>query len=171
MLASLASYLGGERVMARVAEEAGPLPTLTVSVATPALLPAAAPMARPRGEPVHSRLAMHPRLARVARSFCEQLPNKLDEMQRALSAGDFPALSALAHWLKGAGGTVGYDAFFEPARDLEHAAVAADAAAAHVEMERLNQLALRVVPPPESASTARPSPSATTMAVEEVVTA
>jgi hypothetical protein len=88
-----------------------------------------------------------------------------------LSAGDFPALSALAHWLKGAGGTVGYDAFFEPARDLEHAAVAADAAAAHVEMERLNQLALRVVPPPESASTARPSPSATTMAVEEVVTA
>jgi hypothetical protein len=39
------------------------------------------------------------------------------------------------------------------------------------EMERLNQLALRVVPPPELTSTARPSPSATTVVVEEVAAA
>jgi PAS domain S-box-containing protein len=166
MLATLASYLGGERMEPTAsAEPPVQVPTLTVSAATAP--PASAPSFTPRGAPITSRLATHPRLARVARSFCEQLPYKLDEMQRALSAADFPALSALAHWLKGAGGTVGYDAFFEPARDLEHAAVAADATAARIEMERLNQLALRVVPPPD----VRPSPIATSMAVEEVATA
>jgi signal transduction histidine kinase/CheY-like chemotaxis protein len=170
MLATLATYLGGERVEPTENERA-PVqqPTLSVSANTSAIT--TTPSFTPRGAPITSRLATHPRLARVARSFCEQLPYKLDEMQRALSAADFPALSALAHWLKGAGGTVGYDAFFEPARDLEHAAVAADAATARGEMERLNQLALRVVPPPELTSTARPPPSATTVVVEEVAAA
>jgi PAS domain S-box-containing protein len=177
MLATLASYLGGERMKSTARDETPvQLPSLMVSAAAAAPAaaptpPASAPTFTPRGAPITSRLATHPRLARVARSFCEQLPYKLDEMQRALSAGDFPALSALAHWLKGAGGTVGYDAFFEPARDLEHAAVALDAAAARAEMERLNQLALRVVPPPESTPTTRPSPSVTTTAVEEVAAA
>ena len=174
MLATLASYLGGEQVQAP--EETGlkfadgealkfaggerpamAQPTLLVSVNAAPTRPnlAAAASFTPRGAPITSRLATHPRLARVARSFCEQLPDKLDEMQRVLNAGDFPALSALAHWLKGAGGTVGYDAFFEPARDLEHAAVAVDAEAARVEMEKLRQLTLRVVPPPtQLASTA-----------------
>jgi PAS domain S-box-containing protein len=172
MLATLASYLGGERVESTVSDQAPvQAPTLTVlAAATPSTHTVSI---TPRGTPITSRLATHPRLARVARSFCEQLPCKLDEMQRALSAGDFPALSALAHWLKGAGGTVGYDAFFEPARDLEHAAVAADATAARIEMEKLNQLALRVVPPPESASPTPSSPLAklTTLAAEEVATA
>jgi PAS domain S-box-containing protein len=170
MLATLAGYLGGERIE-QTASDQFPvqLPTLSVSAAATPSTQAAS--FTPRGAPITSRLATHPRLARVARSFCEQLPYKLDEMQRALSAADFPALSALAHWLKGAGGTVGYDAFFEPARDLEHAAVAADAAAARIEMEKLNQLALRVVPPPEMSPAATPSPSAAKSAVEEVATA
>jgi PAS domain S-box-containing protein len=171
MLATLAGYLGGERVMTTgAAAESAAAPTLTVSVATSAPPPttaAVAPKARPRGEPLHSRLATHPRLARVARSFCEQLPYKLDEMQTALSVGDFKALSALAHWLKGAGGTVGYDAFFEPARDLEHAAAEADASAAQNDMERLHQLALRVVAPPELA----PAPARPLTTQTEVATA
>ncbi len=186
MLATLAVYLGGERSEQTVNEQAPVLlPTLTVSAAATPSGGTAGSTAnfKPRGAPITSRLATHPRLARVARTFCEQLPNKLDEMQRVLSAGDFPALSALAHWLKGAGGTVGYDAFFEPARDLEHAAVVADAVAARVEMEKLNQLALRVVPPPElssmatatatatATSTATPSRSGANSAVEEVATA
>ena len=151
MLATLADYLGGERVDEAPAARANvQQPSLSVSVST--ALPtstSAAPAFSPRGTPITSRLATHPRLARVARSFCEQLPNKLDEMQHVLNAGDFPALGALAHWLKGAGGTVGYDAFFEPARDLEHAAVAADPVGAMLEMQKLHQLALCVVPPPQ----------------------
>jgi PAS domain S-box-containing protein len=156
MLATLARYLGGEKLVSTGAAAApAAVPTMTVSATTSSTttaLPATtshAPMARPRGEPLHSRLATHPRLARVARSFCAQLPYKLDEMQGALSSGDFKALSALAHWLKGAGGTVGYDAFFEPARDLEHACAQADASDAQHQMERLHQLALRMVAPPE----------------------
>jgi CheY-like chemotaxis protein/HPt (histidine-containing phosphotransfer) domain-containing protein len=178
MLATLAGYLGGERIEQAARDQAtAQLPTLNVSAAaTPSTHTASF---TPRGAPITSRLATHPRLARVARSFCEQLPYKLDEMQRALSGGDFAALSALAHWLKGAGGTVGYDAFFEPARDLEHAAVAADAIAARIEMEKLNQLAIRVVPPPEAAPTTAsstapsiaPTARVNTSANEEVATA
>ena len=166
MLATLASYLGGER-MEPAASDQTPvqLPTLTVSAASTPSTHAAS--FTPRGAPITSRLATHPRLARVARSFCEQLPYKLDEMQRALSARDFPALSALAHWLKGAGGTVGYDAFFQPARDLENAAEATDAAAARIQMESLNQLALRVVPPPEFT----PPTKGITSVIEEVAAA
>ena len=153
MLATLAGYLDGERVdNAQAAQSTVQPPTLSVTVSAElpisnAISNSAAAAFSPRGTPITSRLATHPRLARVARSFCEQLPNKLDEMQRVLTAGDFPALSALAHWLKGAGGTVGYDAFFEPARDLEHAAFAADPVGAMLEMQKLHQLALRVVPP------------------------
>ncbi len=173
MLATLAGYLGGERVMATgAAARPAPVPTLTVSATVPVAnaMPqptSAAPalMARQRGEPLHSRLATHPRLARVARSFCEQLPYKLDEMQGALSGGDFKALNALAHWLKGAGGTVGYDAFFEPARDLEHACAEADASDAQHQMERLHQLALRLVAPPDlSVSSVRKTAAVTEVA-------
>ncbi len=175
MLATLAHYLGGERVMTTVAVATfAAAPTLTLSIgtsaATAAPLPAsaaAAPKAGDRGEPLQSRLATHPRLARVARSFCEQLPNKLDEMQGALNAGDFKALSALAHWLKGAGGTVGYDAFFEPARDLEHAAAEANTPAAQHQMQRLHELALRVVAPPELT----PAPARPAAVLPEVATA
>ena len=174
MLATLAGYLGGERIQQAAAESA-PVHVPTLSVSAAATPPTHTASFTPRGAPITSRLASHPRLARVARSFCEQLPCKLDEMQRALGAADFPALSALAHWLKGAGGTVGYDAFFEPARDLEHAALATDATAARIEMEKLNQLALRVVPPPELPSvpsqTPTPCASPTKSAVEEVATA
>jgi HPt (histidine-containing phosphotransfer) domain-containing protein len=40
-------------------------------------------------------------------------------MEGALETRDFDELARLAHWLKGAGGTVGFDAFTEPARELE----------------------------------------------------
>jgi CheY-like chemotaxis protein len=176
MLATLAGYLGGEKLANTEPTQVAPVkaalplaatPKLAVSAALSAAAFSSTPVARPRGEPLHSRLATHPRLARVARSFCEQLPYKLDEMQTALSAGDFKALSALAHWLKGAGGTVGYDAFFEPSRDLEHAAAEADATAAQHELERLHQLALRVVAPPELS----PASTGSSVAVQEVATA
>ena len=47
----------------------------------------------------------------------------------------------LAHWLAGAAGTVGYDAFTEPAREMEAAAKAGDAAAADGVLQRLSRMA------------------------------
>jgi CheY-like chemotaxis protein len=95
---------------------------------------------------------LHPRLARVVATFCEQLPGKLKAMHALLQAGDHDSLAAQAHWLEGAGGSVGFDAFFEPARELEHAARAADAAAAARALQTLAGLARRIVSPSSPSS-------------------
>ena len=139
LLARLAELLGGRKA---------PAGSVVSPPATAVAPVASAGVAAPAGEdPLHSRLAAHPRLARVAATFCAQLPDKLQAMQALLQAGDHGALAAQAHWLKGAGGTVGYDAFFEPARELEHAAKASDAAAAAAALQALSALARRIVPP------------------------
>ncbi len=54
--------------------------------------------------------------------FIERLNDQLDAFDQAVSKGDFAEVASLAHWLKGAGGTVGFDVFTDPARSLETAA-------------------------------------------------
>jgi len=166
LMAMLARWLGGERVAPATPEPAGVLAGLGLRVVGSAspehgdiresrasqegpARPAsqAAPLA-----PVHSRLATHPRLAKVARSFCAQLPAKLDAMDAALQQADFETLAFEAHWLKGAGGSVGYDDFFEPARRLEEAARGCDIEASAAQLARLAELAQRTVAPPEAQS-------------------
>jgi PAS domain S-box-containing protein len=100
-------------------------------------------------EPIVSRLAHHPRLARVARNFCQTLPSKLQAMQEALAGRRFKELAELAHWLKGAGGTVGYDVLFEPAREFELLARAGRVAEAERSLREIQALAARLVAPSE----------------------
>jgi len=89
LLAELAGRLGGRQV-------AGALPErIIASASTPSLA---------EGEPIVSRLADHPRLSRVVRTFGRTLPDKLAAMQSALEDGRLNDLADLAHWLKGAGG-------------------------------------------------------------------
>jgi HPt (histidine-containing phosphotransfer) domain-containing protein len=71
-------------------------------------------------------------------------------MDLALRAADMKELAALAHWLKGAGGTVGYHAFTEPARTLEASAKEGDADAAAAALRELRHLAARLVVPGEA---------------------
>jgi HPt (histidine-containing phosphotransfer) domain-containing protein len=56
-------------------------------------------------------------------------------------------LAALAHWLKGAAGTVGYDAFTEPAIELEQMAKARAESQIEAAIRRLRQLERRIVAP------------------------
>jgi PAS domain S-box-containing protein len=136
MLDTLALHLTGERVAA---------------AAAPAAEPASATAAPEPGEPIESRLAHHPRLQHVVRNFALQLPGKLQAMDDALARGDFAALAQLAHWLKGAGGTVGYDVFFEPSRDFELHTQTGDERAMHMSLKELHALAARLVMPPAPA--------------------
>jgi CheY-like chemotaxis protein len=154
LLARLAGLLGGTRQdavpAARVhpagADPASPTPQAEAALEAGRALDSARKAAA--AAPIRSRLAAHPRLARVAADFCAKLPGKLDEMQAALDEGRLDALGTLAHWLKGAGGSVGYDALFDPARDLETAAKAADSALAAQCLQRLRGLGARLEPPP-----------------------
>jgi Hpt domain len=113
--------------------------------------------------PIESRLAQHPRLRRTVRTFALALPRRLLSMEDALRLRRFDKLAGLAHWLKGSGGTVGYDVFFEPARQLE-----ADARAERVEsieagLKLLRDLTQRLVIPDEMpAAVAPPAETAPT---------
>ena len=54
--------------------------------------------------------------------FVKRLHEQLDAMRSAFAENDMAELAGLAHWLKGAGGTVGFAAFSGPSRQLEEAA-------------------------------------------------
>jgi CheY-like chemotaxis protein/HPt (histidine-containing phosphotransfer) domain-containing protein len=141
LLGTLAEKLGGRRVQGAarpiVPAAAPPIPELHDVV--PGL----------DGAPVVSRLANHPKLRPAIRRFAGRLDEQLTAMDAAHAAGDFKELAALAHWLKGAGGTVGYDDFTAPARNLETFAKAGDGAGAGAALRELRGLARRLVTPEE----------------------
>jgi len=148
LLGTLAEKLGGRRVHGASAPVA-PVEEQPIAPAVPAAIPAAAASATADDSPVVSRLANHPRLRSAARKFAARLDEQLAAMELELRAGKFAELAALAHWLKGAGGTVGYDAFTVPARTLEGCAKAADGSGARTALDALHGLAKRMVVPDE----------------------
>jgi HPt (histidine-containing phosphotransfer) domain-containing protein len=101
-------------------------------------------------KPVVSRLAKMKRLQPAILSFVEKLDEKVETMEMALAEKNMTELAGLAHWLKGAGGTVGYDAFTKPAEDLESHAKAARAENASQALQTVKSLASAVVPPDAS---------------------
>jgi HPt (histidine-containing phosphotransfer) domain-containing protein len=72
-------------------------------------------------------------------------------MDKAFAARDLEELAGLAHWLKGAAGTVGYDAFTEPSAELEQRIK--DGELVHIEasLRLLRRLQSRIVEPDEIA--------------------
>jgi PAS domain S-box-containing protein len=151
LLAKLGELLGGQR-------QPGPKPAATPPVPAMARPESPSEVTLPHGEivaegaahePVVSRLADHPRLRAVVRKFAQQMPERMEAIEQAWSAKDFATLAALAHWLKGSGGTAGYDAFTAPARELELAAKAQDDGKAQARVVELRLLVDRIVAPAE----------------------
>ncbi len=96
--------------------------------------------------PIVSRLrGSNPKFAKVIARFVSRLEEQLPAMDEALWAKDFDALAKLGHWLKGAGGTVGFDDFFEPAAELEAAAKARDFETSESRIQHIHRLAARIV--------------------------
>ncbi len=151
LLAALALRLGGKP------EEASDSPAAAAavhatepSVSVDPVAPPPATLAAPVSTaPIVSRLARHPRLSRVVRTFGRTLPGKLQAMEDALAGRRLNELAELAHWLKGAGGTVGFDDFFEPAREFEQHARAGRFDELERCLQLLQGLAARIVLPEE----------------------
>jgi HPt (histidine-containing phosphotransfer) domain-containing protein len=109
--------------------------------------------------PIHSRLAAHPRLHRLAIRFVEQWPQRFAEMRSAYDAGDLAELARLAHGLMANGSSVGFDALSEPAKALDAAANARDATQAGRWLELLGALGRRLkapIPMPPAMAAASP---------------
>jgi signal transduction histidine kinase/CheY-like chemotaxis protein/HPt (histidine-containing phosphotransfer) domain-containing protein len=84
-------------------------------------------------------------LREIVLQFLDTLKSKLSEMQTAWDAGDHHELAQLAHWLKGAGGTVGFACFTSPAATLEQVAKVGDLPAAESALKSIRELQHRLV--------------------------
>ncbi|MEO8546011.1 MAG: ATP-binding protein, partial [Burkholderiaceae bacterium] len=136
LLADLASRLGGQAAPADAIDDRSDLPD--TASAPDRAAPTEAPSAG-NDVPIFSRLAGHAKLGRIVERFITQLPSRLTLMDDALAAADWPELASQAHWLKGAGGSMGFDMLFEPAKALEDAAMARDSNDAGAVMAQLRQ--------------------------------
>ena len=76
--------------------------------------------------------------------FHERLQEEVIALQEDLECGDTISLFNRAHWLKGSAGSVGFDAFTEPARELEASAKNGDLDAAEHYLEIVVDLSSRV---------------------------
>ncbi len=114
-----ADLLGGQRV-----ENTQPahLPAAAVQAAPP---PATGVQAQAQpgmtdNAPLVSRLpANNPRFQAIIQKFVGRLDEQVRAMEQAWAERNYSELANLAHWLKGSGGTVGFDAFTKPAGALE----------------------------------------------------
>jgi CheY-like chemotaxis protein/HPt (histidine-containing phosphotransfer) domain-containing protein len=138
LIQTLAGSLGGRRAQGTaLKKEPGPS------------IPAVAASSTASAAPVVSRLADHPRLRAVVRKFAQQMPERMQAIEAAWDARDFDALARLAHWLKGSGGTAGFDAFTAPAKTLEQLAKAGSEEQTHEVVAELRQLVEHLVVPDE----------------------
>ena len=153
LLGVLAEKLGGRRMQGEPAPSRPAPARPAVAQPTPVQVASRVEAATgPAGAPVVSSYANQQRMWPIMAKFAARLEEQLEAMDQAYSALDFPNLAALAHWLKGAGGTVGYHAFTEPARTLEMCAKAGDGPGADAALRELHHLAGRLVVPGQTHS-------------------
>ncbi|RZL00213.1 MAG: response regulator [Rubrivivax sp.] len=137
LLTDLAQRLGGECL--------APEEVLKLQAATADNVERGSVNAPSDTSPLVSRLSQHPKLRKVVVRFMDEFPGKLASMKQSLDQNDLKALAQHAHWLKGAGGSVGFDAFFEPARHLEAACLVDDAVQAGHWLQHIGELGQRMV--------------------------
>ncbi|MFG0288435.1 MAG: ATP-binding protein [Rhodopirellula sp. JB044] len=100
----------------------------------------------------------------ITSDFLDRLPARLDAIESALSEANFESVHGDAHWLKGAGGTVGLGVFTAPAKQLEEAAKSEEVDIAMQALAQIRELNSRVVIPN------RDTPETASSATEEVTT-
>ena len=95
---------------------------------------------------IESTLPMdEPEFVEIVREFTVTLAEKLDEMKVAAVQGNHSELAGLAHWLKGAGGTCGFQEFFDPSLELEKFAKAQQSSDYEHAIQKLELLSKAIV--------------------------
>ncbi|TWO70636.1 response regulator [Caenimonas sedimenti] len=139
LVATVAGLLGGTPA----AETVAPV-TTTAAAPTAEVEPAAALVP---ATPILSRHAGNARLVPIVRKFAARLAEQLATARQAMASNDLDQLAKVAHALAGSAGTVGYDEFTEPARELESQAHAGNAGRAAELLAVIEQMAGRVQVP------------------------
>ncbi|MFO1321696.1 MAG: ATP-binding protein [Burkholderiales bacterium] len=154
LLGTLAPLLDGRKVRAEPPAELKKTPPAPLPIPAAGRLPGPEDSA---ATPVKSRLHDHPRLRVVARKFAEQMPARREAVEAAWRQRDYRTLADLAHWLKGSGGTAGFDVFTKPAKALEALAKERNEHDLEIVVSELLDMADRIVmPADEQGQTAQP---------------
>ena len=85
-----------------------------------------------------------PEFREIVADFVVRLEQRVVEMRQAATTPDFDELAELAHWLKGAGGSVGFDAFTTPAASLQSSAEARDEKGANLYLKAIEEITSRI---------------------------
>ena len=72
-------------------------------------------------EPLYSRLGGDADVGEIVALFAEEMPGRVAALTGRLQSGDWDGLRRLAHQLKGAAGSYGFDAITSSAERLESA--------------------------------------------------
>ena len=97
-------------------------------------------------EPIVSSLPTDdPDFREIVEIFVERLHSQVALMRDVASAGDYEQLANLGHWLKGAGGTVGFDQFTAVAAKLESASNEKNVDSIHQHLSQIEDLVSRIV--------------------------
>lgn len=97
-------------------------------------------------EPIRSLLPTDDaEIREIVEEFLDTLETRLAQMQHAWDQGDMDSLAALAHWLRGAAGTVGFGCFTAPATTLETAAREGAPSQAGMPLKAIHELKQRLV--------------------------
>ena len=80
------------------------------------------PVVEPAGERLISLYATDPDMVELVDGFVQQMPKRIADLEDAWTRGDGPALTRLAHQLKGAAGGYGFPTLGEAAAELENSA-------------------------------------------------
>jgi len=102
------------------------------------------PFEEVNNDPIVSRLAGNPRMQRLIERFLLRLVEEERSMRNAWKNGDLEKLATSARWLKGSGGTLGYDGFTEPAQELEATAKSGERDAIPSLLETVSDMTRRV---------------------------
>jgi len=145
LLSVVAEHLAGRQSAGRDPSRAEPSPAAPNG---PAAGRSADEAARYGHGPIVSSLpGDDPEFREIAEEFARRAEEVLDELKAAWTSRDFEALARGAHWLKGSGGTAGFDAFTEPACRLERSSKAGEAEEVRVLLEGIESLVRRIVVP------------------------
>lgn len=72
--------------------------------------------------PLYSDLSHDPDLGGIVAIFVEEMPDRIAAIERAFEAANWDSVQRLAHQMKGAAGSYGFDAITPYALRLEYAA-------------------------------------------------
>jgi PAS domain S-box-containing protein len=92
-----------------------------------------------------------PEFCQIVEEFVDRLKSQVAAISDAWSRGDMDELAGLAHWVKGSGGTAGFNALTDPASDLERAAREKRMDEIAVSISQIQDVAGRIAAPPKPA--------------------